>query len=313
MGAENAVVYGIFYLKSVCLSASPSAIDRSTPLIKQRIRELFRHLPRALAGEEEPVHQMRVAGRRLRIALPLAARKPDGERARRALATLRQLTRAAGTSRDLDVAMTLFDRHVRPGRGATTEQRTLRTRLRGARTRSRTRMAEALLDIEIARLRRDLRKILTRKGEVLFTVVLRLRDAREARGARVLEALAALGDRYDPVALHDLRKRLRKLRYAAEVAEAVMDQATPAPALFKELQEQLGRIRDRFVIAEWLGRQAAAARARGQDALAATAAELEGFFLEASRAEHRAFLDHSPAERVREGLLVMGPTRSSAA
>ncbi len=307
------MVYGIFYLKSVCLSAPPSAIDRSTPLIKQRIRELFRHLPRALAGEEEPVHQMRVAGRRLRIALPLAARKPDGQCARRALAILRQLTQAAGTSRDLDVATALFERHVRPGHGATTEQRTLRTRLRGARTRSRTRMAEALLDIEIARLRRDLRKMLGRKGEVLFTVVLRLRDTREARGARVLEALAALGDRYDPVALHDLRKRLRKLRYAAEVTEAVMDQKTPAPALFKELQEQLGQIRDRFVVAEWLGRQAATARARGQDALAAAAAELEGFFLEASRAEHRAFLEHSPVERVREGLLAMGPTRSSAA
>jgi triphosphatase len=313
VGAKATVIYGTFYLKSLPLSASPSAIDRSTPLIKERIRELFRHLPRALAGEEEPVHQMRVAGRRLRIAVPLAAHNPEGKRARRALAILRQLTQAAGTSRDLDVAMALFDRHVREGRSATPAQRTLRTRLRGARTRSRTRMAEALLDIEIAGLRRDLRKILARKGEVLFTVVLRLRDAREARGARVLEALAALGDRYDPVALHDLRKRLRKLRYAAEVAEAVMDQKTGAPALFKELQEQLGQIRDRFVASEWLCRQAASARARGQDALAADAAELEGFFLEASRAEHRAFLDHSPAERVREGLLAMGPTRSSAA
>jgi CHAD domain-containing protein len=92
-----------------------------------------------------------------------------------------------------------------------------------------------------------------------------------------------------------------------------MAQTTPAPALFKDLQEQLGQIRDRFVASEWLGRQAAAARARGADAQAAQAAELEGLFREASRAEPRAFLDHSPSDRVREGLLSMGPTRSSAA
>jgi CHAD domain-containing protein len=288
-------------------------VDRSTPLLKQRIRELFRHLPRALAGQEEAVHQMRIAGRRLRVALPVLARKPQGRRARRALRVLRQLTRAAGTSRDLDVSAALFDAHVPPGRAATPCQRTLRARLRGARTRSRRRMADALLDIEIARLRRDLRRIVSRRGEVLFTVVLRLRDAREARGARVLEALAALGDRYDPTELHELRKRLRQLRYAAEVAEAVMAQPTPAPALFKGLQEQLGRIRDRFVLAEWLGRQATSAGVRRQEALAAEAAALRQRFLEASQAEHRAFLEQLPGERVREGLMTMGPTRSSAA
>ncbi len=295
------------------MASPPAAVDPSTPLLKQRIRELFKHLPRALAGEEEAVHQMRIAGRRLRVALPVVARKPEGRRVRRAQRVLRELTRAAGTSRDLDVGAELFDAHVPPGRAASACQRTLRARLRGARTRSRARMADALLDIEIARLRRDLRRVVARRGEVLFTVVLRLRDAREARGARVLEALAALGDRYDPTELHELRKRVRKLRYAAEVAETVMGQPTSAPATFKALQEQLGRIRDRFVVSEWLGRQASGATVRGQEALAAEAALLQRSFLEASWSEHRAFLELSPAERVREGLMAMGPTRSSAA
>ncbi|HVR71686.1 MAG TPA: CHAD domain-containing protein [Vicinamibacteria bacterium] len=295
------------------MSSPPSAVDRSTPLLQQRIRELFRRLPKALAGEVEAVHQMRIAGRRLRVALPVLARRPEGRRARDAGRILRQLARAAGSSRDLDVGLELFDGHLAPSRAATASQRTLRSRLRGARTRSRARMAEALLDIEIARLRRDLRRIVARRGEVLFTVVLRLRDAREARGARVVEALGALGDRYDPAALHELRKRVRRLRYVAEVAEAVMAQSTAAPAAFKALQEQLGRIRDRFVLSEWLGRQAASARARGQEALAVEAAEMQRSFLAASQAEHRAFLERSPAERVREGLLAMGPTRSSAA
>jgi len=303
----------MFYLKRVHVSSPASPIDRSTPLLKGRLGELFRHLPHALAGEEESVHQMRVAGRRLRVALPLLARDPDARRARRARRILQQLVRAAGTSRDLDVCCSLLDEYVPAGRQAAPAPRTLRTRLRAARARSRTRMAEALLDLEIARLRRDLRALLAGQGEVLFTVVVRLRDARERRGARVLEALSALGDRYDPPALHDLRKRLRKLRYAAELAEAVMVQPTEAPAIFKSLQEQLGHIRDNFLLSEWLGRQAAAAHARGQDQLAAAAAELQTLFLEASRSEHRAFLARGPAERVSAGLLAMGPTRSSAA
>jgi CHAD domain-containing protein len=256
---------------------------------------------------------MRVAGRRLRVALPLLARKPEGRRTRRALRVLQQLTRAAGTSRDLDVSVALFDRDL-PARVVTPgPARILHRRLRAARTRSRRRMADALLDIEIAGLRRDLRHLVGRGGDVLFTVVLRLRDSREERGARVLQALAALGDRYDPVALHEVRKMLRKLRYAAEVSEAVLGAETPAPGIFKSLQEQLGQIHDRFVLSEWLGRQAAASATRGPEGLSAAAGELQRAFLEQSRAQHRAFLDNDPAERVRAGLLAMGPTRSSAA
>jgi CHAD domain-containing protein len=174
-------------------------------------------------------------------------------------------------------------------------------------------MAEALLDLEIARLRRDLRTVVARRGEVLFTVVLRLRDAREARGARLLEALTVLGETFEPVALHDLRKQARKLRYTAEVAEAVLGQTTTAPAAFKGLQEQLGFIHDSLVLSDWLSRQAGSARSRGNDALAAEAARLQALFLDVSRRHHRAFLDQHPADRVRAGLLAMGPTRSSAA
>jgi CHAD domain-containing protein len=288
-------------------------VDRSTPLLKGRVNDLFRHLPRALAGEEEPVHQMRVAGRRLRVALPLLAKGPEGRRVRRAGRVLRQLTRAAGAGRDLDVSVALFDAQVPAGGAASEAQRTLRRRLRAARTRSRRRLAGSLLDVDIARLRRDLRAVQSARGEVLFTVVLRMREAREARGARLLESLAALGDRYDPVALHEARKQVRRLRYGAELADALLGQASPAPGVFKGLQEQLGAVRDTWVLAAWLGRQARAAQARAQHALADEAAALQRLFEEMSAAQHRGFLQSPPAERVRAGLMAMGPTRSSAA
>src|SRR5258706_16473109 len=81
----------------------PPAPDVSTPLLRSRIRDLFQQVPKGLAGDEEAIHQMRVAGRRLRAALPHLARRPEGARARRALRVLRQLARTASVSRDLDV------------------------------------------------------------------------------------------------------------------------------------------------------------------------------------------------------------------
>ena len=50
---------------------TPHTADRVTPLLQQRIKALFRPLPKALAGGEEDLHQMRVAARRLRVAIPL--------------------------------------------------------------------------------------------------------------------------------------------------------------------------------------------------------------------------------------------------
>ena len=87
--------------------------------------------------------------RRLRVALPLLARKPQGRRVKRGRRIMRALTRSAGTSRDLDVGVGLFEERLR-GRGEMDpERRLLRQRLRAARGRSRVRMAEALMDIDI--------------------------------------------------------------------------------------------------------------------------------------------------------------------
>jgi CHAD domain-containing protein len=286
--------------------APPKLIDRTTPLLRQRIRGVFLHLPKALAGDEEAIHQMRVSGRRLRVALPLLARTPGGRRVRRALAILREIRSAAGTSRDLDVGVALLEKRVRDLEAPSREVKTLLRRLRAARTRSRARMAEALMDVEIARLRRHLRRILSRRGEGLFPVLLRLGQERDARGAALLAALAWLGEDYDPDALHRLRIGTRRLRYVAELSEGLKGTPAEASPLFKGLQEQLGQIRDAYVLSAWLGRQAEAARTRGQDALAAEAAAERDFFLDASRTHHREFLDSGAVTSVTRGLEALG-------
>ncbi len=54
--------------------------ERSAALLRERVRRVFQELPGALAGNEEPVHQLRVAARRLRIALRLLVRRDERSR-----------------------------------------------------------------------------------------------------------------------------------------------------------------------------------------------------------------------------------------
>src|SRR5512144_2053947 len=111
--------------------AAPAHPDvRASLLLEDRVKRVFRELPGAMAGQEEAVHQVRVAGRRLQVALPLLARKGKGRRVRRALKVLRQLTREVGSGRDLDVFRGLLEDRLATEASRTPEQRALLSRLR---------------------------------------------------------------------------------------------------------------------------------------------------------------------------------------
>ena len=290
--------------------ADPS--ERSTRLLSDRIAVVYKYLPRALAGGEDAVHQLRVSGRRLRVALPLLAREPHSRPARRARSTLRQLTRAAGTNRDLEVALSLFDERLRSLGRPSAERRVLRRPHRAALGRSRTRMVDLLLDLEIARLRRDLRAVVARRSEVLFTVLIRVRDERDRRAGRILHLLEALGDRFDAAQLHRARRQIRRLRYMAEIQEVLRGQEGEAAGILRTLQDDLGRLHDAFVVSEWLGGQARAAQVSGRAPLAEEASAQQLWFREESRRHHRTFLESRPAERVQQAVEAMSNPRPAA-
>jgi CHAD domain-containing protein len=290
----------------------PDQIDPGTRLLRERIRTVFSHLPQALAGNEERLHQMRIAARRLRVALPLLAQKPEGKRVRRAVRGLRQLTRTPGTSRDLDVMVSLAEDHWRQPDALTDEGRVLRRRLLAARARSRRQMAEALLDLEIAQLRRDLRAVLARGGDVLFSALVRLRETRDRDGARALDLLASLGESDDADTLHEVRIGLRRLRYAAEVQDLLKGVRSDATRLLKELQERLGHVRDAFVLSEWFAGQAQRSGRGGQAALGREARALAAAFRETSARHHRDLLEVRPDDVVRHALEEMGYGRTAA-
>jgi CHAD domain-containing protein len=278
--------------------------DRIKPLLVERVGVLYRNLPKALAGEEEPVHQVRVSGRRLRAVLPLLTPKPEGKRVRRAIRILREMVRAAGRSRDLDVCVGLFEQRVAKRGTRKPEEAELLKRLKAARARSRARLAAGLLDLEISVLRGDLREILARGGEETFTVRERLARERESGGADLTSQLDALGNRFDPVELHHLRRRVRRARYVSEIGASIGEDTAETPKKLKGLQDQLGLIHDAHLLATWFGRQAAAASKIGRAALAAEATKWEAAFESSARARHREYLKDDPGASIRTALRV---------
>jgi CHAD domain-containing protein len=282
-----------------------SSLDTATPLLRSKIREVFRHLPKAMAGDEDAIHEMRVAGRRLRVALPHLAQKPDGRRVRRALAGVKELTRTAGASRDLDVMLACFEEEG-PGDDGSRVLSQLVARLRAARRRGRGRMAEALLDLDIARLRRDLRAITQRGTEAVLSALTRIRQTQADEARELLLILDALGPSYEAEALHRLRIRSRRLRYAAELEAELLDRPSDAIEILKALQDDLGRIRDLYLVAGWFEAQAARAHARGAEDEGAESQRQDHRFRTLSRDHHVRLLAYDPRARIDEAMQRLG-------
>jgi len=274
------------------------------------VKRVFRELPGAVAGQEEPVHQVRVAGRRLRVALPLLARRGEGRAVRRALRVLRKLTRTVGEGRDLDVILGLFEDRLAALKSASAEQRALLSRLRAARARGRGQVADRVFDLDIDGLRRNLRRILQGGAADSATVLTRVRALREEEGAAILRGFSQVGDRYRPAPLHALRRRARRLRYAAEVEDAVRGEESRAPALWKRLQDGIGVIHDHDVLAVWLEEQARLAEARDNALLARAARRERRALVSLGRLLHRALLETKPADLALRALQAMARGRS---
>jgi len=194
-----------------------------------------------------------------------------------------------------------------PGAGqGSAERSALARRLRDARGRARRRLRDGLLDFDIAGLRAELRRILAQGGEERFSALMRVRFMREEEGAELLAEMAALGRRFDAEVLHEIRSRIRRLRYAAEFGAALASGAPEAAKRFRELQEVLGELHDAWVLARWLGRQKMLAVNAGRYEEAAEAERLESASDDLSRALHERFLESAPVETVRRALELVG-------
>jgi CHAD domain-containing protein len=210
---------------------------------------MVEHLPEALNGHVASVHQARVASRRLREALPVIVTLIGRKRANRAIRSIRQVTRALGPVRELDVTMQLLDDLASTHADLESACGVVRRLVAVERQARRTAMLHTL----------D-RRVVNRTCRAVERVVEALRQGAGAdadswrtaitsralrRSDRLMEAIGDAGLLFDPARLHLVRIAAKKLRYMLELAtEARVVPAGKMVDTLKDSQERLGRLHD---------------------------------------------------------------------
>jgi CHAD domain-containing protein len=213
---------------------------------------LARQPEHGAAPSSEDVHQIRIATRRLRVALRLFGTMLPPRKAMRLRRELRWLARGLSDVRDLDVHSKALRHHIRhTGPEAVEGLGGYELALRRERAVARDKLNDlftsarheeliaslgALLDgtPSAAALRRW-RTFTIRKGAAKY-----LKHCRE----RVLKLGRKLDDDTGVEDLHRLRIRAKRLRYALEFFAEIYPQLLPAAMATKALQDVLGEHQD---------------------------------------------------------------------
>lgn len=217
-------------------------------VLRRRLRALTRHVPRALDEAPRSLHRARVASRRLREVVPVAATALAGVKPAKARRVLRRVTRALGPVRETDVALaTLGERRF--AHAARPAVELVRARLLDERRRRREVMGDRIgalnLTVLVERLRARASEGAVREGP--WRGALARRVGRRTSGLR--RAIDAAGSLYAPEALHLVRVAAKKLRYALELAdETGAVSARDEVRALRRVQDQLGRLHDLQVL-----------------------------------------------------------------
>lgn len=230
----------------------PGAIRLREMLESQR-QSLLRHDPGARLGiDAENLHQHRVAARRIRAFLRSTRAFTDAAWRRSLVEPLRELGAGTGAARDFDVLLEHLEGELddldtleRPA------GRALLDRIRAEREAARRTLVGALDSEPYGLLLRRLR-FPPRLGTEVSAVPIRAIARKEFR--RLIEAVEQLGKHPDDATLHRLRIRLKRARYAAELAapagkdgERFLEDAKALQALLGEHQDAVvaeGRLRE---------------------------------------------------------------------
>jgi CHAD domain-containing protein len=228
--------------------------------IRTQVDLVLAHDPATRLGSDpEALHEMRVATRRLRAYLRAA--RPMFERAwvdgvRAELSWLRHML---GAVRDVDVFLAYLraEAATLEGRDRQAIRRVL-GRLPAERDAARAELGEALQSARYLALLDQLDEMVRRTPLSESTVDLRRLVAKEFK--KLKRAVDALDAPPGARALHAVRIRGKRARYAAELAEAMIGRrATRFLRAAKAFQDVLGEYQDAVVIEERLSRLVAAA------------------------------------------------------
>ena len=205
-----------------------------------------RNLGAAVAGEVEPLHDCRVATRRLRELLPLVTAEVRGKATTRARRRLQRVGRALGRVREIDVGIELLDELTRDGRTPDDATVRLRQHLDDLRATARRQMVSDLKRVHATKLGRRLSAVGAQlRGSTTGAWTRTLSVRMGARASQLRDAVDAAGVLYVSDRLHAVRIATKKLRYGFELAGEAGATRRRAPAQrLKAVQDTLGRLHD---------------------------------------------------------------------
>jgi len=229
--------------------------------LREQLREIERHDPGTRLGRDpESLHDMRVGVRRLR-ALLRAGRNLVAADATDLDGRLKQLGRALGDVRDLDVLLERLEGEAAELGGEDAKQaRSLLAALRRERSRARRRLLAALRSDEYLALLDDTTE--TIDGLAPSGAETPLDDLAGKAFSKLRKAVRELPDEPADEELHAVRKKGKRARYAGELAGR-----KKSVKRAKRLQDVLGQHQDAVVAAERL--RELSAEAPPEQALAA--------------------------------------------
>lgn len=245
-------------------ATTPVAAGLSRVADDQRAR-LVDAWPDAVRGDAEALRRVRIATRRLRVIADIVRRADVVRHPRRLLRDLRRLGRTLGPARDRLVAREDLAAATRRHRWTLDQTQTLRAWIDRGVAREMRVLRKAARDVDVdeigARVSAAAEDIASAGHDRLWRD--RLAAAILRRAARVAAARRQCGALYEPDRLHALRIAIKKLRYLAEIAQAVAGCDVPwLPALVRE-QRRYGRLHDRqMLVAEAHALAATMARER---------------------------------------------------
>jgi CHAD domain-containing protein len=256
------------------------------------------------APTPDEIHQLRVAARRLRVALRLFGRMLPTAQATRFKGELRWFASALGDVRDLDVYTDNFRAYVQSvppnQRGGLSGYQMY---LRRERAEARQRAAAAVASPRAATLLSDLERFgvtgpsagaLRRWGSLSVRDSMRQGIRRSVKRVRLLGNKLTL--RAKPAELHTLRIKAKRLRYELEFFADVYPPLKQAAKECKALQDLLGTHQDVYVALARLRRYAALLRKQGAGGgLPPALADLRKSQLAVAREVRRSFRAKWPA------------------
>jgi CHAD domain-containing protein len=203
-------------------------------------------------GNADAIHDMRVATRRVREALPLLRTQSD-EHTEELRLIFRKVGRALGRARDGDVALSLLDQMEQRRPAVGTAAAAMRRDIERQRQAKRRKLVKVVESTDFHEAVADLLRQVVSHG---WRAMLQRRPFKRGwegllrqritdRAAMLRGRIDRAGGVYFPKRVHAVRIAAKKLRYALEIAdETGLCHSGDAIEVLKETQDTLGYVHD---------------------------------------------------------------------